>query len=46
MEKRIGTILIIVENKEPILELNNILNKHNSFIIGRQDIPINKKILV
>ncbi|MBE9468020.1 MAG: CopG family transcriptional regulator [Bacteroidetes bacterium] len=43
MEKRIGAILIIVENKEHIPELNNILNKHNNIIIGRQGIPLKDK---
>jgi len=43
MEKRIGAILIIVENNEHIPELNNILNKHNSIIIGRQGIPLKEK---
>ena len=43
MEKRIGAILIIVENKELIPELNNILTKHNDIIIGRQGIPMKEK---
>lgn len=43
MEKRIGAILIIVEDKENIPELNSILNKHNSIIIGRQGIPMLEK---
>ena len=43
MEKRIGAILIIVEDKENIPELNSILNKQNSIIIGRQGIPMLEK---
>lgn len=43
MEKRIGAILIIVENKEKIPELNIILNRHNDIIIGRQGIPLKEK---
>ncbi len=43
MEKRIGTTLILVENKDNIPKLNNILNKHSSIIIGRQGIPLRNK---
>jgi len=46
MEKRIGTTLILVENKDNIPKLNNILNKHSSIIIGRQGIPLRIKILI
>ncbi len=43
MEKRIGTTLILVENKDNISKLNNILNKHSSIIIERQGIPLRNK---
>jgi putative iron-only hydrogenase system regulator len=43
MEKRIGAILILVKNKEFVQQLNEILSKHSSIIIGRQGIPIREK---
>jgi len=43
MEKRIGAILILVRNKEFVQQLNDILSKHASVIIGRQGIQIREK---
>ncbi len=43
MKKKIGTALILVENKDNIPKLNNILNNHSSIIIGRQGIPLRNK---
>ena len=43
MEKRIGVAIILVENKDNIPKLNNILTKHYSIIIGRQGIPLRDK---
>ena len=43
MEKRIGAILIIVNSKEQINLLNQILTSHSPIIIGRQGIPIREK---
>ncbi len=40
MEKRIGAIIILVNEKEHVQELNDILSRHASIIIGRQGIPI------
>jgi putative iron-only hydrogenase system regulator len=40
MEKRIGAILILVKDKENVQQLNDILSKHASIIIGRQGIQI------
>ena len=45
MEKRIGAALIIVENKESIQQLNNIISNHAEIIIGRQGIPLKEKQL-
>jgi len=39
MEKRIGTTLIRVHNKQGVAKLNTILSKHAGLIIGRQGLP-------
>ena len=39
MEKRIGAALIMVENRESIDRLNQIISAHD-IIIGRQGIPM------
>ncbi len=39
MEKRIGTALIKIESRENINQLNDILSRHFSIIIGRQGLP-------
>ncbi len=39
MEKRIGTALILVESKENVHLLNEIISKHSTIIIGRQGLP-------
>ncbi|HRR17283.1 MAG TPA: hypothetical protein P5320_11215 [Bacteroidales bacterium] len=36
MEKRIGTAIILVENRESVQRLNEILSNHSDIIIGRQ----------
>ena len=36
MEKRIGTALIQIEERESVQLLNDILSKHSPIIIGRQ----------
>ena len=43
MEKRIGAIIILVKEKDHIQQLNEILSRHASIIIGRQGIPIRDK---
>jgi putative iron-only hydrogenase system regulator len=40
MEKRIGSALILVENKAEIDNLNKILSKHSSVILSRQGLPL------
>ncbi len=40
MEKRIGTALILVRDKESVQDLNQILTSHAAIIIGRQGIPM------
>lgn len=43
MEKRIGSIIILVREKEHIHQLNDILTHHASIIIGRQGIPLRER---
>ena len=39
MEKRVGSALILVESRENVQLLNEIISKHSQFIIGRQGLP-------
>ena len=39
MEKRVGTALILIESRENIKLLNDIISKHSQIIIGRQGLP-------
>ncbi len=41
MEKRIGTVLILVRNHESVQQTNEIITKHSNIIIGRQGLPRN-----
>ena len=41
MEKRIGTVLILIENRDNVTLLNEIISKHSQVIIGRQGLPRN-----
>ncbi len=43
MEDRVALIGIIVNNKESITQLNNLLTEYNPHIIGRMGIPHSKK---
>ncbi len=45
MEKRIGSILIVVKDKENINFLNQVLTNHSSVIIGRQGIPLRERAI-
>lgn len=40
MEKRIGAALIMLENRESISQLNQIISAHADIIVGRQGIPL------
>jgi putative iron-only hydrogenase system regulator len=40
MEKRIGSVLILVMDPSEIHRLNTILSTHSEIIIGRQGIPV------
>jgi putative iron-only hydrogenase system regulator len=39
MEKRTGTVLILIENRENVQYLNDIISLHSQIIIGRQGLP-------
>lgn len=43
MEERIGSVLILVESKEEIDKLNQIISNFANIIIGRQGIQIRDK---
>ena len=43
METRVAVIGIIVENKESVNDLNNVLSEYAAYIIGRMGIPYEKK---
>lgn len=40
MEKRIGSVLILLEEKESAPQVNTIISNHSSIIIGRQGLPV------
>ena len=40
MEKRIGAVIILVENKESVYSINEVLSKSASIILGRQGLPL------
>jgi putative iron-only hydrogenase system regulator len=41
MEKRIGSVLILLQEKGAAPQLNTIISNHSAIIIGRQGLPIN-----
>ncbi len=43
METRVAVIGIIVENKESVEKLNELLSEYGDYIIGRMGIPYAKK---
>jgi putative iron-only hydrogenase system regulator len=43
MEKRIGAAIILVENKDSVEQMNEILSAHLSIILGRQGLPLRDK---
>lgn len=40
MEKRIGTALIMIEDKSEVLKINKILSAHSEIIIARQGLSL------
>lgn len=45
METKIAVIGIIMENKDSVESVNQILNQYGSYIIGRMGLPYEKKQL-
>lgn len=43
METRVAVISIIVENKESVSRLNELLHEYGEYIIGRMGIPYREK---
>ena len=43
MEKRIGSIIIIIEGHDKIHQLNTIFSEHYEIILGRQGLPLPQK---
>jgi putative iron-only hydrogenase system regulator len=39
MEKRVGSAIILVQNRDDVPQLNEIISKHSQIIIGRQGLP-------
>lgn len=40
MEKRIGSVIILIEDKQVAPRLNRIISEHSDVVAGRQGIPI------
>lgn len=45
MDKRIGTAVIVIENKAMASKVNHILSRYADLILGRQGIPLHKRQL-
>ncbi len=43
MEKRIGVVGIVIENKDNVQRLNGILSEFSDIIVGRMGIPYEQK---
>ncbi len=43
MDKRIGAIIILIENKDSVDELNAMLSANSEIILGRQGLPLRDK---
>ena len=43
MEERIGSVLIIVDNKDDVTKLNEIISSFSTIIVGRQGISLKEK---
>lgn len=39
MEKRVGSAIILIQERESVQHLNEILSKHSKIIIGRLGLP-------
>lgn len=45
MESRVAAISVIVENKNSVQDINDILHQYSEYIIGRMGVPYRKKNL-
>lgn len=43
MEKRIGAVTILIENRDSIPGLNELLTQYGDIILGRQGLPLRPK---
>jgi putative iron-only hydrogenase system regulator len=43
MEKRIGTITILIKGKDPVPAVNAFLSEYSSIILARQGLPIHHR---
>ena len=43
MEKRIGSIIILVEDRSSIPKLNNLFTEYCDIILGRQGVPLHDR---
>ena len=43
MEKRIGTITILIKGKTPVPAVNTLLSEYSSIILARQGLPIHNR---
>lgn len=43
MEKRIGTITILIKGKDPVSSVNTLLSDYSSIILARQGLPIHHR---
>jgi len=43
MEKRIGAAVILIEDKNHIDSMNNILSMHSTLILARQGVPLRER---
>ncbi|KUG05333.1 hypothetical protein ASZ90_017218 [hydrocarbon metagenome] len=43
MEKRLGVIGIVIDNREAAPMVNQVLSEHDSIIIGRMGVPYREK---
>ena len=46
MEKRIGSVLIGIESRENVQQLNEIISLHSEIIIGRQGLPLGNNLSI
>jgi putative iron-only hydrogenase system regulator len=44
MEKRIGSVLILLQEKDAAPQVNAIISSHSSIIIGRQGLPVKNSL--